>query len=96
MKKLFTISVNIMAYSQQDAQAKIDFLLQLGSFMKDFDVTSLGTSLLNSLIISKLSQGKEVKKLQQTEIEVKPDKVSKLVEAFQALSGKLSNHHTQT
>ncbi len=34
MKKQFTVSVTVDAYSQTDAQAKVDLLLGLGLFSK--------------------------------------------------------------
>ena len=60
MKKQFTVSVNVEAYSQADAQAKVDLLLQMGAFMKDFNVNELAGSVLKSLLTStvdKVSNG---------------------------------------
>lgn len=60
MKKQFTVSVNVEAYSQADAQAKVDLLLQMGAFMKDFNVNELAGSVLKSLLtstVAKVSNG---------------------------------------
>jgi hypothetical protein len=60
MKKQFTVSVKVEAYSQADAQAKVDLLLQMGAFMKDFNVNNLAGSLLTSLLtstVAKVSNG---------------------------------------
>ncbi|WP_132051849.1 hypothetical protein [Pseudocnuella soli] len=60
MKKQFTVSVKVAAYSQADAQAKVDLLLQMGAFIKDFNVNNLAGSLLTSLLtstVAKVSNG---------------------------------------
>ena len=56
MKKQFTIPVTIEAYSERDAQAKVDLLLGLGAFLRDFNVNNLAGSFLNHLVISKVAE----------------------------------------
>lgn len=62
MKKQFTVPVTVDAYSQADAQAKVDLLLGLGAFMKDFNVNNLAGSFLNHFIISKVAEITEKKR----------------------------------
>jgi len=62
MKKQFTVPVTVDAYSQADAQAKVDLLLGLGAFMKDFNVNHLAGSFLNHFIISKVAEITEKKR----------------------------------
>lgn len=44
----FTLEIN--ANTEKEAQAKLDFMLQLATFCKDFNVTNLATSYLNYLV----------------------------------------------
>jgi hypothetical protein len=63
MKKPFKVTINVLAYSQDDAQAKVDLLLQMGAFIKDFNVTDLASSIIKSFVISKVGELTEKKKL---------------------------------
>jgi hypothetical protein len=63
MKKPFKVTINVLAYSQDDAQAKVDLLLQMGAFIKDFNVTDLASSMIKSFVISKVGELTEKKKL---------------------------------
>jgi hypothetical protein len=65
MKKPFTITLNVMAYSQQDAEAKVDLLVQMGAFVKDLNVNNLAGSIIKSFIVSKIGELTEKKKLDQ-------------------------------
>lgn len=47
MKRPFKVTIDVMAYSQEDAQAKVELLLQMGAFCKDFNVNTLLALLLN-------------------------------------------------
>jgi len=63
MKRPFKVTIDVVAYSQEDAQAKVDLLLQLGAFIKDFNINNLAGSILKSFVISKVEELTEKKKL---------------------------------
>lgn len=79
MKKQFTVPVTVDAYSQEDTQAKVDLLLGLGAFMKDFNVNNLAGSFLNHFIISKVA---EITEKKRQELNRSPEKQSKSAIAF--------------
>ena len=56
MKKSFKVTIDVMAYTKEDAQAKVDLLLQMGAFIKDFNVSNLAGSIIKSFIISKVGE----------------------------------------
>jgi hypothetical protein len=56
MKREFTIPVTVTAYTKEEAQAQLDLLLQMGAFVKDFNVQNLAGSFLSHFMLSKLSQ----------------------------------------
>lgn len=62
MKKPFTVSVKVEAYSQAEAQAKVDLLLQMGAFLKDFNLNKLVGSIANHFLISKVTEIAEKQK----------------------------------
>lgn len=49
-KKTYPFTFHIEAYSPEDAQAKGELLLQMGAFLKDFNVGNLAGSLLKSCL----------------------------------------------
>ncbi len=65
MKKQFTVPVTVTAYSQEDAEAKVELLLQLGAFLKDFNVNNLLGSIIQSFVISKVAELTEKNKLKE-------------------------------
>lgn len=67
MKKQFTVPVSVEAYSQADAQAKMDLLLQFGAFIKDFNLNSLAGTFVSSFLTSKVAELTEKKRLQRKE-----------------------------
>ena len=56
MKREFTIQVTVTAYTKEEAQSQINVLLQMGAFLKDFNVKSLAGSFTEHFLLSKLSQ----------------------------------------
>ena len=52
MKKPYQIVLDVMAYSQQDAEARVEMLLQVGAFVKDFNIENLAGSMVKSFIAS--------------------------------------------
>ena len=56
MKRPFKVTIDVVAYSQEDAQAKVDLLLQLGAFIKDFNINHLAGSIVKSFVISKVEE----------------------------------------
>lgn len=56
MKREFTIPVTVTAYTKEEAQSQINVLLQMGAFLKDFNVKSLAGSFAEHFLLSKLSQ----------------------------------------
>ncbi|RYF87198.1 MAG: hypothetical protein EON98_01270 [Chitinophagaceae bacterium] len=56
MKKEFTIPVTVTAYTKEEAQAQLDLLLQMGAFLKDFNVQNLAGSFISHFMLSKLNQ----------------------------------------
>ena len=62
MKRPFKVTIDVMAYSQEDAQAKVELLLQMGAFCKDFNVNNLAGSVIKSFLISKCGEiGEKIK-----------------------------------
>jgi uncharacterized membrane-anchored protein YitT (DUF2179 family) len=86
MKKQFIVPVTVDAYSQEDAQAKVDLLLGLGAFMKDFNVKNLAGSFLNHFIISKVA---EITEKKRQDLNQSTEKQSKSAIAL----GLLPNEH---
>lgn len=89
MKKQFTVPVTVDAYSQEDAQAKVDLLLGLGAFMKDFNVNNLAGSFLNHFIISKVA---EITEKKRQELNQSTEKQSKNAIAFGLLPKEHKKH----
>lgn len=56
MKREFTIPVTVTAYTKEEAQAQLDLLLQMGAFLKDFNVQNLAGSFLSHFLLAKLSR----------------------------------------
>ncbi len=56
MKREFTIPVTVTAYTKEEAESQINVLLQMGAFLKDFNVKSLAGSFAEHFLLSKLSQ----------------------------------------
>lgn len=56
MKKEFTIPVTVTAYTKEEAQAQLDLLLQMGAFLKDFNMQNLASSFISHFMLSKLSK----------------------------------------
>lgn len=56
MKREFTIPVTVTAYTKEEAQAQLDLLLQMGAFLKDFNVQNLAGSFISHFMLAKLSQ----------------------------------------
>lgn len=56
MKKQFTIPVNVMAYTKEEAQANVDLLLQMGAFLKDFNLNNLAGSFITRFVVAKISE----------------------------------------
>lgn len=56
MKKEFIIPVTVKAFSRQEAEAKINLLLQGGSFVTDFNVPDLAGAILNHFVWAKLGE----------------------------------------
>ena len=56
MKREFTIPVTVTAYTKEEAQSQINLLLQMGAFLKNFNVQSLAGSFAEHFLLSKLSQ----------------------------------------
>lgn len=56
MKREFTIPVTVTAYTKEEAESQINVLLQMGAFLKDFNVKSLAGSFAEHFVLSKLSQ----------------------------------------
>lgn len=56
MKQNFTIPITVKAYSQQEAEAKINLLLQGSAFVKDFNVQSLAGAIINHFVWAKLGE----------------------------------------
>ena len=55
-KKTYPVILHIEAYSQADAQAKAELLLQLGAFCKNFNINHLADSFLKSVITSSVAK----------------------------------------
>ena len=56
MKREFTIPVTVTAHTKEEAQAQLDLLLQMGAFLKDFNVQNLAGSFISHFMLAKLSQ----------------------------------------
>ena len=86
MKKPFTVTLNVMAYSQQDAQSKVDLLVQMGAFIKDFNLNNLAGSIIKSFIVSKVGELVEKNKPQLGKGKEQQNSVSNL--AFSSFTSK--------
>lgn len=71
MKRPFKVTIDVMAYSQEDAQAKVELLLQMGAFCKDFNVNNLAGSFIKSILISKFEEIGEKQRLDSLKENVK-------------------------
>lgn len=56
MKREFTIPVTVTAHTKEEAESQINVLLQMGAFLKDFNVKNLAGSFAEHFLLSKLSQ----------------------------------------
>lgn len=56
MKKEFIIPVTVTAYTKEEAQANVDLLLQMGAFLKDFNLNNLAGSFITRLVVAKISE----------------------------------------
>ena len=56
MKREFTIPVTVTAHTTEESQAQLDLLLQMGAFLKDFNVQNLAGSFISHFMLAKLSQ----------------------------------------
>ena len=56
MKKEFTIPVTVSAYTKEEAESKVELLLQMGAFFKDFNVENLAGSLVQHFVLAKVNQ----------------------------------------
>lgn len=56
MKREFTVPITVFAYTKEEAQARVNVLLQTGAFFNDFNVRNLADSFVEHFLISKLSQ----------------------------------------
>jgi hypothetical protein len=64
MKKQFKVAIDVEAYSQADAKAKVGVLMQMAAFVKEFDVNNLAGSVIKSFLISKFEEIGEKKRLE--------------------------------
>jgi len=91
MKKLFRVPIDVEAYSQDHAQAKANFLIEMAAFFKDFDFFNLGGSLLKIFVIIKAEEYREKKELEKAK-EKQKQKGSILCElAANLFKGKQQN-----
>ena len=56
MKKEFIIPVTVSAYTREEAESQVNLLLQMGAFVKDFNVQNLAGSFDEDFLLSKISQ----------------------------------------
>jgi hypothetical protein len=56
MKKMYSIPIEVEAYSQADAQAKVDLMIQITGFGKDFNVKNLAGSIIQSVVFSAIGE----------------------------------------
>lgn len=56
MKKQFIIPVRVTAYTKEEAQANVDLLLQMGAFLKDFNLNNLAGSFITRYLVAKVSE----------------------------------------
>jgi hypothetical protein len=56
MKRSFTISVTTTAYTYEEAQSQVNLLLQMGAFLKDFNMQNLASSFAQHFLLAKLSE----------------------------------------
>lgn len=56
MKREFIIPIATTAYTYEEAQAQVNLLLQMGAFLKDFNVKNLAGSFAEHFLLTKLSQ----------------------------------------
>lgn len=62
--------LDIPANTQREAQAKLDLMLQLAAFFKDFNTTNLATSYLNFLVWNKLGKYLAPKPAEKTSLDI--------------------------
>jgi hypothetical protein len=56
MKREFIIPVTVSAFTKEEAQSQVNLLIQMGAFLKDFNVQNLAGSLAEHFLLSKFSQ----------------------------------------
>ena len=56
MKREFIIPVTVSAYTKEEAESQVNLLLQMGAFLKDFNVQNLAGSFAEHFLLSKFSQ----------------------------------------
>lgn len=69
MKRDFTIPVTVKAYSQAEAEAKINLLLQGSAFIKDFNVPNLAGAIINHFVWAKLGETANKMQLEKQQAE---------------------------
>lgn len=84
MKRPFKVTIDVIAYSQEDAQAKVELLLQMGAFCKDFNVNNLVGSFIKSILISKFEEIGEKQRLDS----LKEQKTSTAGKGYRHLKSK--------
>ena len=67
-------------------QAKVDILIQMGAFCKDFDINNLADSFIKSMLISKVSEAIENKRVENASKE--KEKRVNMLKAWEALFEK--------
>lgn len=56
MKQDFTVPITVKAYSQQEAEAKINLLLQGSAFVKDFNIPNIAGAIISHFVWAKLGE----------------------------------------
>ena len=85
MKKEFVIPVTVKAFSRQEGEAKINLLLQGGSFIQDFNVADLAGAVLNHFVWAKLGETANKMRLERVGNKEKQT-VAPIIGRFQAVN----------
>ena len=56
MKQDFTVPITVKAYSRQEAEAKVNLLLQGSAFVKDFNVSNLAGAIIGHFLWANLGE----------------------------------------
>jgi hypothetical protein len=65
MKREFVIPIKTLAHSKEEAEAQVNLLLQMGAFLKDYNVQNLAGAFVGNLLykgLGNLSEKYETKK----------------------------------